>query len=113
MIDESKATAIGKWTASKTVKPYYGKEYRFGTTDDCKMIYQFKNLKTGTYDVQVSYTSGKNRNKQASYDIQHRSGITTKIVDQSQNLTLVTSFIRWDNFHLNKEKREPLRYTAN
>ncbi len=104
VVDENKAKAIGLWTKSRTVKSYYGKEYRVCADEKCKMIYHFKNIETGTYTVQVSYTPGSNRNKSTRYVIEHRDGTTTKLVDQTKIPDIGNLFYSLGTFQLNKDK---------
>jgi len=87
VLDDAEAKLTGAWSSSRSSPGYVGQRYLHdGNADkaDKKAVFTAAILKTGRYEVRVSWTPHPNRASNAKIVIRHADGETTVTVNQKK-----------------------------
>ncbi len=102
VVDDNKATLVGKWTSSTHSPIFVGSRY---IHDDGKrkgeksVTFSARIPKVGKYEVQFSYTAGTNRSRKTPVTVHHDLGEIKIHVDQTKKPPILGSFFSLGEFN--------------
>jgi hypothetical protein len=94
VVDNPQAEATGAWGSSSSVAPFVGVGYLHDdNSEKGKKAYHFRApLKTGRYEVRISYSPNPNRATNVPVTITHAQGKDVLIINQRKAPTLDQAF---------------------
>ncbi|MDA1053599.1 MAG: FAD-dependent oxidoreductase [Planctomycetota bacterium] len=107
VVDDTKATTTGQWTASTSSKTWIGQSYRHdGDQRDGKATSRFETKlpESGTYEVRLGYTPHSNRASNVSVEVYHAGGQATVTVNQKRQPPIDDLFVSLGKYEFHTDK---------
>lgn len=96
VIDDRQAKKVGRWTESKSVKPYIGEGYVYDDVADkgsCTITFDPELPETGRYEVRLAYTAHGNRSRRVPVTVFSAEGEKTIAVNMQEAPTVEGRFV--------------------
>jgi mono/diheme cytochrome c family protein len=87
VVDDRQAKKVGRWTESKSVKPYIGDGYVYDDVADkgsCTITFDPELPETGRYEVRLAYTAHSNRSRSVPVTVFSAEGEKTVALNMQE-----------------------------
>ena len=115
VIDNTQAILEGEWVSSTHTSGFVGKQYLH---DDAKekgsksISFQANIPEKGEYEVQVSYSHGKNRSRKVPVTVMHANGEQKVYIDQTKPPSILGVFTSLGIFTFDQRERDVVQITT-
>ena len=96
VVDDRQAKKVGRWTESRSVKPYIGDGYVYDDVADkgsCTITFDPELPETGRYEVRLAYTAHGNRSRRVPVTVFSAEGEKTIAVNMQEAPTIEGRFV--------------------
>lgn len=112
VLDDDQATYMGEWTASTSVKGFFGEGYRHAKNPGATARFTIP-LTPGSYVVQLAYTPGANRPTKAEIAVVAKGEERTVAVDQTLPPPIENQYFELGRFEFDQVAIVEVRATDN